>query len=102
VACYSRDITERKKNEELIAQTQQRLKFHFENSPLAVVEWNSDFIVIQWSGEAERIFGWKASETLGKRIDTLNIIFEEDVPVVNHTMDRLIGGNETNVTSSKP
>jgi len=100
VACYSRDITERKKNEELIAQTQQRLKFHFENSPLAVVEWNSDFIVIQWSGEAERIFGWKASETLGKRIDTLNIIFEEDVPVVNHTMDRLIGGNETNVTSS--
>jgi PAS domain S-box-containing protein len=94
------DITERKQAEERIWQSEQRLKHHIGNSPLAVVEWDSDFLVTQWSGEAERIFGWKAAETIGKRIDSLNIIFKEDMPVVAQTMERLTSGKEHTVTSS--
>ena len=100
VVSFSRDITARKKNEEIIFQNQQRLKFHYDNSPFAVVEWDSDFIVIQWSGQAERMFGWKAEETIGKRIDSLNMIYEEDVSIVNQTMEKLTNGEETIVTSS--
>ncbi len=96
----NRDITERKRSEEALRASEQRLKFHFENSPLAVVEWDYDFIVTQWSIEAERIFGWKKSDVLGKRIDTLNIIFEEDLPIVNRTMDKLTSGREQTVIST--
>ncbi len=100
VASFSRDITERKKNEEILYQTQQRIKFHFDNSPLAIVEWNSDFIVILWSKQAEQLFGWKTSETVGKHIDKLNIIFEDDIPIVNKTMELLMSGKKKTVTSS--
>jgi two-component system, chemotaxis family, CheB/CheR fusion protein len=100
VAICFNDITRRKKAEIALQEGEQRLKFHFENSPLAVVEWDSDFIVTQWSREAERIFGWKKEETLGKRIDALNMIYTDDIPIVNKTMERLSGGRETMVVSS--
>ncbi len=94
------DITKRKQHEESITESEQRLKFHFENSPLAVVEWDSDFMITQWSNEAEHIFGYTKEETIGKRIDTLKLIFEEDIPIVNQTMERLTIGIEQKVVSS--
>jgi PAS domain S-box-containing protein len=86
--------------EEALRESEQRLKFHFENSPLAVVEWDADFTVTQWSSEAERLFGWKKEETIGKRIDALGMIYEEDVPIVQRTMQRLTGGSERMVVAS--
>ena len=100
--CYAVmvNITEQKLLEEALRESEQRLKFHFENSPLAVVEWNNNFVVTQWSLEAEHIFGWKKEEVLGKRIDTLNMIYTDDIPIVNQTMERLSGGSERKVVSS--
>jgi PAS domain S-box-containing protein len=89
-----------KKAEDAQRENEQRLRFHFENSPLAVVEWDASFIVTQWSSEAERIFGWKREETLGKRIDALNMIHPADISIVNRTMERLTGGKERMVVSS--
>ena len=100
VASFSRDITKSKKNLELLMQTQQRIRFHFDNSPLAIVEWDADFIVTQWSKQAERMFGWKAPETVGKPVEKLNMIFEDDIPVVDHTMELLMSGKRKTVTSS--
>ncbi len=94
------DITDRKQKELVLQESEQRLKFHFENSPLAVVEWDSDYIVTQWSKEAEHIFGWQKEETIGKPIADLNIIFEEDMPIVNITMEKLSSGKENMVVSS--
>ena len=45
------------------------------------------------------MFGWNASETIGKRIDSLNLIFEEDIPIVEKTMQRLLSGQEHTVIS---
>jgi len=86
--------------EEELRQSEQRLKYHFENSPLAIIEWDSNFIVTKWSDKAERIFGWMAEETVGKRIDSLNMIYEEDLPIVAVTMKRLGSGKENVVVSS--
>jgi len=100
VVCTFIDITSLKKAENELRESEQRLKFHFENSPLAVVEWDTNFIVTQWSLEAERMFGWKKAETLGKPLGKLNLIYEEDLPIVNHTMQRLTSGEENIVVTS--
>ena len=93
------DITERKKTLEALSRSEQRLKYHLENSPLAVVEWDKDFNIIQWSDEAEKIFGLRKEEVIGKHIDSLNLIYEDDKPLVEKTMERLSGGKEIKVIS---
>jgi len=76
------------------------LKFYFDNSPLAIFEWNGDLIVTKWYSGAERIFGWKKEEIIGKRIDKLNIILDNDYPIVNKSMARLAQGKQAAVVSS--
>ncbi len=100
VAIRASGEMERKVTEEALRESEQRLKYHFENSPLAVVEWDTNFCILTWSKEAERMFGWKAEEVLLKRIDTLNMIYEEDIPVVDNTMKRLASGKEYTVVST--
>jgi len=76
------DITERKRAQEAAQEVHQRLTFHVENSPLAVVEWDSDFRVSRWSASAERLFGWKANEVLGKHVSEWRFVFDEDADAV--------------------
>jgi two-component system, cell cycle sensor histidine kinase and response regulator CckA len=61
-----RDVTERKRAEEEIRQSQQKLQMHIENTPLAVVEWDLNFCVAAWNHSAERIFGYTAQEAIGQ------------------------------------
>jgi len=61
-----RDITDRKRAEEEIRQSQQKLQMHIENTPLAVVEWDLDFRVAAWNHAAEQIFGYTKEEAIGQ------------------------------------
>jgi len=60
-----------------------RLTKHLENSPLAVVEWDSDFRVSRWSESAEGLFGWEAAEVLGKHVNEWHFVFADDVNAVD-------------------
>jgi len=62
----SRDITDRKRAEEEIRESQQRLRIHVDHTPLAVIEWDPQFCVAAWNAAAERIFGFSRAEALGK------------------------------------
>lgn len=89
-----RDITERKLAEEAAQEAHQRLTFHVENSPLAVIEWDSEFRVSRWTESAERLFGWKAHEVLGKHVSDWHFVFDEDVDAVAQVTDRQRVGTE--------
>jgi PAS domain S-box-containing protein len=91
---YFRDITTRKTTEISLQNALQRLNFHVENSPLAVVEWDHEFRVSRWSVEAERIFGWQASEVIGKNFQDWQFVFTEDLEVVTDAVTRLTKGIE--------
>ena len=88
------DITERKRAEEEAQEAHQRLTFHVENSPLAVIEWDSDFRVSRWSASAERLYGWKADEVLGKHVSEWHFVFDEDVDAVARVTNRQRVGAE--------
>lgn len=77
-----RDITQRKQAEEALYEVSQRLKFHVENSPLAVVEFDPRYRIILWTKGAERMFGWSAEEVLGKSAWEMKWIYEEDTDTV--------------------
>jgi PAS domain S-box-containing protein len=88
------DITERKHAEEAAQEAHQRLTFHVENSPLAVIEWDSEARVSRWSESAERLFGWQAHEVIGKHVGDWHFVFDEDVDAVAQVTHRQHHGAE--------
>ncbi|MBN1206066.1 MAG: PAS domain S-box protein [Myxococcaceae bacterium] len=63
-----------------------------ENSPLAVIEWDSEFRVRLWSQRAEEIFGWTGEEVRGKSPRELAFTHKEDEARVTQEMERFIAG----------
>ncbi|MFN6502003.1 MAG: AAA family ATPase [Nostoc sp. DedQUE01] len=45
--------------------SQQRLQLLVQQTPLAVIEWNTNYQVTDWNPAAERIFGYTKQEALG-------------------------------------
>lgn len=64
-------------------QAHQKLEYHINNSPLAVVEWDSQRGVTQWSKRAEELFGWTAEEVLSTRWEDLSLCHEDDKEYVD-------------------
>ncbi|MGF3522725.1 MAG: PAS domain S-box protein [Candidatus Bathyarchaeia archaeon] len=99
---YIFDITEQKLTQEEINQVKQRLEAHILNSPLAEIEFTSDYKIIRWSKEAERMFGWQSNEVLGKNISELNIVYLEDLQKVRQIIvDMLTGKCQSGVHSNR-
>jgi PAS domain S-box-containing protein len=94
------DISEQRRTAERLQTAEQRLWLLTEHSPMAVIEWDGEYCVTRWGGAAESIFGWKAEEVMGVQIDRLNIIVEEDWPLVQGTMERLSAADSPHVVSS--
>jgi PAS domain S-box-containing protein len=72
----------------------QRLRYHVENSPLAVIEWDADLRVLYWSKQAERIFGYAPSEASGRSGAELRLIHPDDAAAVAIASERLRTGRE--------
>jgi PAS domain S-box-containing protein len=89
-----RDVTERKIAEASALDEHKRLAFHVENTPLAVIEWDHEFKVLRWSPAAQKLFGWKAGEVLGKRFSDWEFVVSEDVDAVNQVSQRQNEGKE--------
>ncbi len=89
-----RDHNHRKTGEVVPGRAYQRLTYHLENSPLAVIEWDSDFRVARWSESAEALFGWKAEEVFGKHVQEWNFVFPDDISAVESVTDRQREGVE--------
>ncbi|MCE5250517.1 PAS domain S-box protein [bacterium] len=60
------DITERKKAEELLFLSKQKLEQHVKQTLFAVIEWDIDFRVREWNTAAQQIFGYTKEEALGQ------------------------------------
>ena len=62
----ARDINDRKQAEDMLRESTQRLALHVEQTPLAVVEWDLDFRVIEWNQGAENTFGYSRDQAMGR------------------------------------
>ncbi len=64
--CVIRDITEKKQLLANEKKAKETLKAVMDSAPVAIFVLNKEKKVISWSLEAERLFGYKAEEVLGK------------------------------------
>ncbi|OAB56839.1 hypothetical protein AY599_16965 [Leptolyngbya valderiana BDU 20041] len=99
------EIRERQRIEVEIRQSQRRLSMMVHQTPLAVIEWNDRGEVTAWNPAAETIFGYSASEAIGRKVAGL-IVPESAKSAVLDIMDLLVqqrGGNRStneNLTKS--
>lgn len=99
VGAIVQDITEKILIEERLRDALQRLTYLVGNTPLAVIEWDQDWTITRWSGEAEQIFGWRASEVVGRRNDSFRFIHEADMGEVRRVMSELAASGSRFVVS---
>jgi PAS domain S-box-containing protein len=65
---------------ETIRESQQRMSLLVQQSPLAVIELNTDLQVVSWNPAAERIFGYTRDEAQGRSVTSL-IVPEAEQPI---------------------
>jgi PAS domain S-box-containing protein len=92
-----REIREHAATAAELQRALMQLTFHVENSPLGVIELNSEFRVQRWSKQAGKIFGWQAEEVLNQRLDEGRFVFEEDFPLVQQDMSHLLNGSKPHI-----
>ncbi|MBI3879487.1 MAG: PAS domain S-box protein [Verrucomicrobia bacterium] len=69
--CIARDLTDRKRVENELRTSQQRLGLLIQESPLGVIVWDDQFRAREWNRSAERIFGFTEREMLGRTADPI-------------------------------
>ncbi|MBX9601086.1 MAG: PAS domain S-box protein [Bryobacteraceae bacterium] len=92
VTLFSRSATQRRKAEQDLQDANRRLALHLANTPLAVIEFSSDFRLTMWSGQAERMFGWSSNEVVGRRIFDFPWVFESDAAAIRRLMENMESG----------
>ncbi|MFH1807121.1 MAG: response regulator [Pseudomonadota bacterium] len=67
---------------------EQRLRLHVEQTPLAVIDWDTEFRVLRWNPGAERIFGYSEAEAVGQHASF--IIPDPVKPLVDAVFQELL------------
>lgn len=65
------EIQERKAAEAALVRSQQRLTLLIQQSPFMFVEWTAQYKIQTWNATAERVFGYRRSEAVGRSLDEI-------------------------------
>ncbi len=87
-----------------VRESEQRLSLFVQQSPLAAIEWNTNFEVVSWNPAAERIFGYSSQEAIGRHAK--HLILPHPVPaqideVWHHLLTREGGNRNINENVTK-
>jgi PAS domain S-box-containing protein len=63
---FASDITDRKRAEEELALSRQKLTLHVMQTPLAVIEFDLSGYVTEWNPAAANMFGYAAEDAIGR------------------------------------
>jgi len=100
VAAFSRDVTAQRRYQHEFRDLSQRLAYHVNHSPLAVIEFGPDMRITQWTGSAERMFGWTAEEVVGKKASDFRWIYEDDRTRVEQVAAEIQTGSHSATVSA--
>lgn len=90
------DVTEQKHTEQALKQALQEIETHFEDAPLAIVQWDQRYRILRWSKQAEQIFGWTAEEVIGRTWQDISLVYADDNERVSLEIRPLLQGQSNN------
>ncbi len=83
------DVTEQYRMRQVLHESQKRFTLHVEHTPLGVIEWDRDLVVIDWNPAAEKIFGYSKEEAVGR--SSLELIVSPAVaPEIDNIQQQLL------------
>jgi PAS domain S-box-containing protein/diguanylate cyclase (GGDEF)-like protein len=85
----TRDVTQGTLAERALRETGERLRTLIESSPLAIYTRDRDGLLTSWNPAAEKMFGWRAAEVLGKPLPSVP---DEDRAASDALRMRLLAG----------
>jgi len=94
IIATARDVTMQRQHETRIEELAQRLLYHLNNSPLAVIEWDSEGHCLSCNDEMEMLTGWSRLEIQQSMRDCLPLIHPEDREKFDQFHSRLRSGSE--------
>ncbi len=65
------EVAERRAAQDVLRRSEQKLRLHALQAPLAFIEWDLGLRVIEWNPAAERIFGFARHDAVGRRASQL-------------------------------
>lgn len=88
---FIHDVTDRIRAEQQANRAYQELYHHVNQSPLAMIKWDENYEIIEWSKRAEEITGFSKEEVLGCTPEFFD--FNEDgIESVKNDMYYLVSG----------
>ncbi|WP_334187982.1 PAS domain S-box protein [Noviherbaspirillum sp.] len=89
------DIDKRKHVEQELHKREERYRTLVEHSPIAIIEWDAEWRVVEWNDAAERIFGYLREQAIGRHAGF--IVAESDLDMLTRHFDQP-GGNGRTLT----
>ncbi|MGZ3252745.1 MAG: PAS domain S-box protein [Burkholderiaceae bacterium] len=93
------DIDQRKRIEQQLFEREERYRVLVEYNPIAIIEWDKNYCVIEWNTAAENIFGYSRQEALGKHASFIIPNLTRDA--VDALFVKLISGKGASKSISK-
>lgn len=92
VDLYGRDVSERKRAEEALQESEARLRKLFENMPVICFTFDRDGRVLSWNMGAEQVYGYSSAEAIGERLETLGLFSGAGVGFCAEVLDVVFSG----------
>lgn len=90
-----RDITDRKKVEEALRDSEERLKIIYDNAPDSIFIGSVDGTIIDGNRAAEEMIGYSKEELVGKNILNVKLVVPSDYPKITKAMAKSALGLKT-------
>ncbi len=80
---------QREASEREAALALQQLSYHIDNAAAGVVEVDREFRVVTWSPKCAELFGWTATEAMGRTPEEIGMIHPDDINLVIEAFGQL-------------